>query len=297
MSKKLNDINDDEIRIISSQQSREPAKTPMSQKRGGTTFLKVLFPILFIGVITAIVYLFWDKGDADVEFSRPVETVTVEENVAAEPIELPIKKAYTLVNDTVANGINMIMLTPVNATPSLMIGSENLDDPDIILAVQAADVRGDNGQIAGTFVLDGELISKGEAKAGFCSIIDDVLTIGVADATPMLEHAITDGGFFFRQYPLVVGGQVVENKPKGKARRKALAEIGGKICVIMTKERITFQEFSKALVDVGVRNAIYLVGASSYGFYKTENGLRFNFTKDPETMAENVNFLVWKQAR
>lgn len=30
-----------------------------------------------------------------------------------------------------------------------------------------------------------------------------------------------------RQYPLVVGGQIVENKPKGTSKRKALATLNG----------------------------------------------------------------------
>ena len=294
MSRKLNDINDDEIRIISSQPSREPDKTSAARKR---TLLKILLPILFIGVVAVIAYLFWQVDEDEADDSLTAEQVTVLESPAELPENNSFKRAYTQVAETVANGIYLKILTPENATPSLMIGGESITDSDIILAVQAADVRGDNGQIAGTFVLDGELISRGEAKAGFCSIINGKLTIGVADSTPMLEQVLTEGGYFFRQYPLVVGGQVVENKPKGKARRKALAEIDGKICVVLTNERITFQDFSQALVEAGVRNAIYLVGASSYGFYITENGLRFNFTKDPESMAENVNFLVWKQAR
>ena len=294
MSRKLNDINDDEIRIISSQPSRVPDKTSAARKR---TLLKILLPILFIGVVAVIAYLFWQVDEDEDDDSQTVEQVAVRESTAELLENNPFKRAYTQVTETVANGIYLKILTPENATPSLMIGGESITDSEIILAVQAADVRGDNGQIAGTFVLDGELISRGEAKAGFCSIINGKLTIGVADSTPMLEQVLTDGGCFFRQYPLVVGGQVVENKPKGKARRKALAEIDGKICVVLTNERITFQDFSQALVEAGVRNAIYLVGASSYGFYVTENGLRFNFTKDPESMAENVNFLVWKQAR
>ena len=163
------------------------------------------------------------------------------------------------------------------------------------MATQAADVRGDNGQIAGTFVLNGELMSKGEAKAGFCSIVDGELSIGVADATPMLEQVLTEGGYFFRQYPLVVGGQIVENKPKGKAIRKALAEIGGRTCVVMSKERLTFHDFSQLLIDMGVRNAIYLVGSSSYGFYVNEEGNKILTGGKPNTEIENVNYIIWEK--
>ena len=77
--------------------------------------------------------------------------------------------------------------------------------------------------IAGAYVVKGELLSKGEAKAGYCSIVNGEVNIGVADATPMLEEALMKDGYFFRQYPLVAGGQLIENKLKGAALRKALA--------------------------------------------------------------------------
>ncbi|MDE6271176.1 MAG: phosphodiester glycosidase family protein, partial [Muribaculaceae bacterium] len=96
------------------------------------------------------------------------------------------------------------------------------------------------------------------------------------------------------QYPLVVGGQVVENKPKGQALRKALAEIDGSVRVVMSKERLSFHDFSQALVDMGARNAIYLVGSSASGMYTDASGASIRFGKENESPSENVNYLVWK---
>ena len=111
----------------------------------------------------------------------------------------------------------------------------------------------------------------------------------------MFEQALSDDGYFFRQYPLVIAGQIVENKPRGKAIRKALAEIGGEIAIICSNKRLTFHDFSQALADVGVRNAIYLVGSRSSGFYIDTAGRRFSFGNDKKQNIDNINFIVWRQ--
>ena len=75
-----------------------------------------------------------------------------------------------------------------------------------MLVAQAADVRRDNRQIVGAYVINGEMLSRGKAKSGFCAIIGDEVMIGVAQTTPLLERATEENGFFFRQYPLVYEG-------------------------------------------------------------------------------------------
>lgn len=167
-------------------------------------------------------------------------------------------------------------------------------DSTAVLLVPAADIRQDNGAIVGAFVRKGELLSRGKSKAGFCAIINGEITVGVSDASPLLEEAIATEGYFFRQYPLVVGGQIVENKPKGTSKRKALATLNGKTVVVMSTDKLSFHDFSQALVDLGVSNAIYLIGSSSYGFGRTANGDRFIFGKPVENVPENFSFIVWR---
>ncbi len=156
---------------------------------------------------------------------------------------------------------------------------------------------GDNGEILGAFVLKGNLLSTGRSKAGFCAIIGGAITVGVADTTPFLEQALDSGGDFFRQYPLVVGSQIVENKPKGKSYRKALAELSGKMVVIMSCDKMTFHDFSQALVDLGVTNAIYLVGSTAYGFARVEDGSIVTFGEKVENSPEHVSYIVWRDER
>lgn len=290
--KKFNDITDNEIRIISGGESSKITR----KKRFVRLWLPLAAVLLILGISAMI---FMPKSENDIEEiterPAPVTKQPVKTQPAVEPEEVPsIVKGTVTATDTTINRRDLLILTPDNLRPRLVIGHDALNDSSIMLATQAADVRGDNGLITGSFVLNGELISKGEAKSGFCSIINDELTIGVADATPKFEQALTEGGYFFRQYPLVVGGQIVENKPKGQAIRKALAEIDGKICVIMSKSKLTFHDFSQLLTDCGVRNAIYLVGSSSYGFYVNEEGKRIFTSTVPDHTGENVNYIVWE---
>ena len=290
MSKKPNEINDNEIRIISAYKP----EIRNSTRRSLRLWILIILGVLILG---GLVFIFTRSSD-DSEKDEPIEIIdplTEEEPQIVKDEKISNIKGFTIALDTTINKKGLVILYPENATPRLIIGTELLNDSNIILATQAADVRRDNGQIAGTFVLNGELISKGEAKAGYCSIINGELSIGIADATPMLEQTLTEGGYFFRQYPLVVSGQIVENKPKGKAIRKALAEIGGKICVVMSKEKLTFHDFSQLLIDAGARNAIYLVGSSSYGFYIDDKCEKILTGKAPWEKVENVSYIIWEQ--
>ena len=201
MNSRNGDINDDEIRIISS------GKVQFGKKR------RRIFPVLLLVaalLLTGIFCLmfFWDRdADNEIIYEEVSEQIGI-------PVPGPGKKdmvgspAYTTKTDTVVDGIALTILTPRNATPVLEIGNDRISDSTAVLIMQAADIREDNGGIVGSFVVDGDLKSKGEAKAGFCSIVNGELTVGVADATPMFEQATTADGYFFRQYPLIVGGQL-----------------------------------------------------------------------------------------
>lgn len=283
MKKNPSEISDNEIRIIS---ATEPEKNV--KKHSFRVWFFIIAGVVIL--LCAVVFFLFQSSENEPVIYRFAQ----DEQIMAQDENDTNMEGFTVARDTTLNGSGLLILTPENARPRLIIGTEALNDSNIILATQAADVRGDNGQIAGTFVLDGELISRGEAKAGYCSIINGDITVGVADATPMFEQAVTEKGYFFRQYPLVVGGQIVENKPKGKAIRKAIADLGGKVCVVMSKERLTLHDFSQLLVDLGVRNAVYLVGSSSYGFYIDSEGKKILTGQESTAEYENANYIIWE---
>ena len=290
---KLNDIGDDEIRIISrGENGMQCPSQPDSGDSKKSPWGRVGCVAIVVAIIVAVVWLlFWHSSDDTTE----QESLAVTTEGASNSDEVVLhKKGYVEILDTVVGKVPLVVLTPHDAVPSLHVGADVLQSKDVVLAMQAADIRSDNGGIVGAFVVEGNLLSRGKAKTGFCAIIDGTITIGVADATPLFEKAIESGGYFFRQFPLVVGNQVVENKPRGDSLRKALAEWRGAIVVVMSRTAMSYHDFSQILVDMGVTNAIYLVGSSSAGFAVNSHGIRTNYGEPSPPLYENVNYIVWR---
>ena len=176
----------------------------------------------------------------------------------------------------------------------------NKEDKSIIYAAQAADVRADNGGIVGAFVLNGEPKAWGLSKKGYCASINGKVTIGVAENTSLFEEATMNNGYFFRQYPLVSNGKLVENEPKGKSTRRAICDRQGEIFMVETGTTESFHDFAQALVDLGVDQAIYLVGSTAYGWAVDENGKTHEFGEDNyytgrRKMPKNTSYIVWKR--
>lgn len=295
MSKLPHDINDDEIRIISSANSE--GGSPAGKPRKSRLRLWVLI-LLIVSAAAAVTALILASGHGDGDSEEPFRNEVLSAaavNDGDSIIEAPRRdNSYVAVSDTTIDGNSFSIFTPVNVSPMLHVGSDILSDSTAIFVVQAADIRGDNGKIVGAYVLEGELVSRGQTKSGYCAIIGGKISVGVADSTPLLEQALETDGYFFRQYPLVVANQIVENKPKGRSLRKALAELNGEIVVIMSHDRLSFHDFSQSLVDMGVSNAIYLIGSSAYGFARDADGRKIEFGRIAENSEPNTNYIVWK---
>ena len=298
MSKRINDIQDDDFRIIASTPSEES-----EEKRSNRKPLWIY--AVAAGVVCAVLaVIFWPNKD---------EAAVVEEDVPVvfdpmpvqkpEPVVEVIKplgdysdttKAYTEhLRDTI-NDIPLDIYIPHNAVPQLMIGVPDIFDKSIVMATQAADVRADNGKIVGAFVVKGKPYSWGLSKKGYCGIIDGKLTVGVADNSPLFEEATEKGGYFFRQYPLVDNGVLVENEPKGKSIRKALCDRNGEIMIVMTQTPESFHDFAQALVDMKVDNAIYTVGSTSYGYFRDKYDQFEQIYEKRRGGYKYENFIVWR---
>lgn len=292
------DIKDDEIRIISSgnnDDGNNPHNRPTTRRR----WIVTVAIMAILACVLTVVYLIFSKNSKEDALEIITnESVVYQENaedvVPDTIISEPMAVGFVSVSDTILNRIPLTIFKPINLTPTLQIGTDVLNDSTVRFVVQAADVRGDNGGIVGAYVNKGELISKGQAKSGYCAIIGGKINIGVADTTPFLEQALETDGYFFRQYPLVVANQVVENKPLGKSFRKALAELNGETVVIMSRKEMTFHDFSQSLVDLGVANAIYLVGSNGYGFAIDSEGRKVEFGRQLKNMPQSTNYIVWR---
>ena len=203
--------------------------------------------------------------------------------------------AATTVQDTLIDSLHLQIYTPYNATPELHVGNLSAQDPDIIFATMAADLRRDNGKIVGAFVQAGEPLSWGLSKKGYCAIIDGRITLGVAENSPFFEQATEQGGYFFRQYPSVDKGVMVENNPENASFRRALCNLDGKVCIIACTDRVLMNDFSASLVKLGVRDAILLVGGTADGWYRDSEGNMNTLSTSVAKNAKYINYIVFRK--
>ncbi|MBR5822614.1 MAG: hypothetical protein IKY67_00545 [Paludibacteraceae bacterium] len=297
--KELKDIRDDQIRIVGEGVRREPLSR--------SVWIIIISIIVLISAGVIALFVSNHEEAVIVELKAP-EPALFEPEIAPEPIKHEwigrkvdsLQVGFTEIRDTLINDIPIQIFIPHNAEMTLHIGRMDKEDKSVIYAAQAADVRADNGGIVGAFVLKGEPKAWGLSKKGFCASINGQITIGVAENSPLFEKATEEGGYFFRQYPLVSNGKLVENEPKGKSIRRAICDRQGEIFMIETGTTESFHDFAQALVDLGVDQAIYLVGSTAYGWAVDEIGKTHEFGEDNyytgrRKMPKNTSYIVWKR--
>lgn len=291
MKYRTEDIGDDEIRIIG-----EEPKTGYK----GWKWLLLLLAGIAVGLVVWL--MLPDETEPIMEEVEQGVFDPVDKVEEQPAVKLPLAKAeemgkgFVELADTTINDIPMRLYLPHHVSISLQLGTIDRKDNTILFAAQAADVRADNGGIVGAFVLEGEPKAWGLSKNGYCAIINDTVRVGVASNSPLFEEATEKGGYFFRQFPLVDNGMLVENEQKGKSVRRALCDRNGEIFTIETLSAESFHDFAQALVDLGVDNAIYLVGSNAYGWATDADGLRHEFgnPQPPKKKWKNISYLVMR---
>ena len=291
------DIGDDEVRVIGQ---------PKKRKK----FFGKSFFVLFAAIIIIAVALFYalpkyvfSGAESAVEavpayYEREPEEL---DNVGGTCVAMlgdsvgNNVRGFVEILDTAVNDIFLKLFIPHNSVMSLHVGAINRNDTTILFATQAADIRQDNGEILGTFVMQGKPLSFGLSKKGYCAVIDGEVTIGVAENSPLFEEATQRDGYFFRQYPLVDNGVLVESVLKGKSLRRALCERHGQVFMAMTTERESMHDFAQALVDIGVTNAVYLVGGTIYGWALDREGERHEWGTWTTHVPQNITYIVWRR--
>lgn len=284
MNKDFLEIDDNEIRVLG---PSEPKPEPPKPK--GRWWLWILAFLLAVAL-----YVFWSQN-------RPTHSPsTYSEEPLADTTEIVTykaqteTKAFTQVSQETVNDIALQIYSPNGGHVELLVGQLPNDDKSIILAAQAADYRADNGQISGAFVYKGELLSRGHPKYGFCAIIGDQLTMGMSQETALFERAVEQEGYFFRQFSLVHDGKPGETLPKGKAIRRALCYYQQNIIIIESIERESLHDFAQALIDMGVQEAIALVGSVSLPLYVDEAGQIITNEVSHWEKAQET-YIVWRK--
>lgn len=322
------DIKDTEIRFIVDNDSADKRGKNQRHKKPLKRRLLLLIIAVIVGILFFGVYILffgylcsppdemreeYDYNDIIYELDDYQGTIElIESRFEQSPTEPSQELLYGLlkqsddtlnssfchITESTINGIPFRILLPVNAVPELHIGKIDESDPDIILALQAADVRKDNGKIVGACVNKGRIKSIGIAKRGFVAIIGGKITIGVSEHSPLFEKAVDEGGDFFRQYPIVDQGFIVENNPKNLSIRRAICERASEIFVVETLIPVSFHDFSQMLVDFRVNNAVYLVGGQyACGIYRDADNQPTIWGEAKYSKVKNVSYLVWKKKK
>lgn len=295
---KQEDIQDNEIRVIGGKStSVRPASRNLSK---GWLLALVILGVILSGLI--YVCLLPEKEvdikDESENFFEPEEEVVASMQPEIVPFGLSVDSlatGYTQTIDTLINDIPLRIYIPHRAEMTLHVGPLDKQDLSIVYAAQAADIRRDNQKIVGAFVLKGKPLAWGLSKKGYCAVIDNQITIGVADNSPLFERATEKAGYFFRQYPLVDNGRLVENNPKNKSIRRSLCDRNGEIMMIESLSTESFHDFAQALVDLHVTNAIYLVGSHSFGWSVDENNIRQEFGIEDPNLPKDASYIVWRR--
>ena len=285
-----NNMHDDEFRVLGTG-SHIPVPDPDEDRRrrlGGWIALAIV-ALLGLGMI-----VFWPKPEVRDDVEGVFESRF--EMVSANALDtLTTESPCAVKVDTSVSGHLLTLFIPHRATPRLLVGNLSDKDRRAVMTFQAADIRADNKEILGEFVLAGEQLAKGVSKKGYCAIVDGTIHVGVGETTLLLDEAVSKGGYFFRQYPLVDNGEPVQNKPQNLTIRKALCEWNGRILVAVSADRLTLDEFARTLAEFGVNNAIYLVGSEfAYGWSVDPAGNREEFgSEDLRPDYQKQSYILW----
>ena len=293
MINRIDEIQDDELRVIGHASNSLDVGKPRK-------WLWLVMAAVMVAAMTAVAVILTRKPGIVDDPGVFDPSAVVEPADAIKKKVQPLGnyadvtgKAYTEHLKVTINDIPLDIYIPHNAKPSLAIGTPDIFDKSIVLVTQAADIRADNGKINGAFVLGGKPMAWGLSKKGYVGIIEDKITVGVADNSPLFEEATEKEGYFFRQYPLVDNGALVENEPKGKSIRKAICDRGGEIMVVMSVTRESFHDFAQALVDLQVDNAVYLVGSDSYGYFRDKFDHFTQINEKRRGGYKYENYILW----
>lgn len=295
------DITEDDFHVLG-----QPEKKHFNKKKVIIALLTIIAILFCAALITLLTQKPTDK---------PVSEQLDEFLYKQSP---DIKHSYTQkidikINDTV-DELNLILYIPRNAIPSVTIGTPNTTlTEEAVLAFRAANLNPINN-LTDCFVCEGtvyqpDTIRPPEHK-GFCAIIDNVITIGKADSTPLFEKAIEKKGSFFRQYSLVADGKVTANMKedtiyykyyKTKTFRPALCKRGDEVFVVAC-DNISMYKLAQVLVNLGVDNAIYLIGGHNQktfnGWWRDKNDDIELFRKKEEFIKYPLeNYIVWRKVK
>ena len=287
-------ISEDDFRVLG-----QPEKKRFNKKK----VIIALFTFIALLFCVAIIMLSLQKPTV-----KPVSE-QLDEFLDKQSDDLKLSYAEKLdikIDDTI-DELNLTLYVPRNAIPALTIGTpDTFLTKEAVLAFRAANLHPDSS-LVDCFVCDGVVLQPDTVlppvHKGFCAIIDNVITIGTAESTPLFEKAVETKGSFFRQHSLVADGKATANMKgevyKTKTFRRALCQRGDKVFAVACED-ISMHGLAQVLVNLGVDNAIYLIGGHNQktfnGWWRDKKDDIELFRKTDEYIKYKLeNYIVWKK--
>lgn len=265
------------------------------KRGGGKRFLGYLLPVLAVALLITGWFLLRKTAVSPQENDAfPLESdlaLLEDEQQLASGVAKEVR--ISVVDDTV-NDVPMQVFVIEGAKARLCIGRPAAQDTTVLMALPAADVRKDNLGIVGDFVLDGRRYGNGKRKEGYGALLEGQLFLGVSASDTVMNYCASRQGSFFRQYALVADGKIWPNRLKGKSLRRAVARKAddARVYVVVSRQRESLYDFSEALADYGMHDALYLPGGDAYAFCKVGGDTLFLGLSE-EHVYPNTNYLVF----
>lgn len=261
------------------------------------SYWKWIIAIVTFLVVSLLLFLFLPKKTVNEDSSDIVKLKEDVNRIVNDSILYKEESAVNVSADSI-NDVPLIIYSLVNLRAELSFDLPNKNDSTFFLVTQAADVRKDNKEILGDYVFKGKQLSTGKRKTGYCAIIDGNVSIGISLNDEVKDYCIANNGYFFRQYALVIDGEIQENKLKGKAMRRALAKQGEDLYIIESVNRESLYDFSEALADLGISDAVYLVGGDAYMLYRnSENEQLYEHGDNNKFNYSTINYIIFRKGK
>lgn len=187
---------------------------------------------------------------------------------------------------------------------SIAISNKRPDcNKDIFLCLPGAFTSPQN-QIEGLFIVGGvefSTIRKDPAHNGICIFVYDSLSIEEIDSITQdkLLKIKQLKGSLFQQSLLVRNSKIVSCSLFSNRMniRRALVQLDDNFCICQSTRPETIKDFQLSLIDIGVKNAIYLdMGTYSKGWYKNSNNEKIIIGEPPYSSTKNQsNWLIFQQ--
>lgn len=207
----------------------------------------------------------------------------------------------TIVQKVNKDTITLLVFRPINCKPKFINTRPDSTDTKIKLSVAAAFTGPNLKSIMGNHIIEGKVKGGKKLKStGYAVLLDNKVII-----KPYSEKinrykniAIKKRGYLFQQMLLVKDSQLVPCRIFGKAAtyRRALVIIDEKPCIIESTVRLSIDDFSRALIRMGIKNALCLdMGTWSKGWLRTENNNYIPIGKLTSSTKDQTNWLIFTE--